>query len=477
MNRQTMEAHMSQRFYHEDLLDEFGDDLERIFGPIEERTKGLTSLAGQPDGDLKALVRGLRTKVIDCSGFMPKRQPFLNVVKEVLRVMRDSVDTETGKSIFYGYNLPYFIEEERVQGAEEFDWTDVYIDYNVQRNIDVAHIIKDILVEWDTKLCDPAHGRKQSDGTLDVNDSQHATCSRALVGAKVCPATYIVSDSKSDNANQFGARNISNKTTEWFDDYKVRVYRGQAMEKEGFPPKAGDAPYLSLFNELAEFEAFGIATAGTPKSAGSCNRIEKLYDYRGQYGEDIFKRAVRTVRTAWGNGELDHATVWGVCTLMWYYTKHHNYGSSELRKLETELVNAIQAYYPDKTTSPNRSSGRGTLWGDTRKLINNLYPRDIDDFRGRQESYPFMIASALRSMILNYDFYRTHPEGLNSKSQLKIELPEVVRKNGTTEEYIINPVLIMDNRQWDRLDADEYNQQEFDDSDFAFEDENETVTV
>ena len=102
MNRQTMEANMSQRFYHDDLLDEFGDDLERIFGPIEERTKGLTSLAGQPDGDLKALVRGLRTKVIDCAGFMPKRQPFLNVVKEVLRVMRDSVNTETGKSIFMG---------------------------------------------------------------------------------------------------------------------------------------------------------------------------------------------------------------------------------------------------------------------------------------------------------------------------------------------------------------------------------------
>ena len=44
------------RNYHEDLLDEFGDDLERIFGPTEERTKGLTSLAGQPDGDLKTLL-------------------------------------------------------------------------------------------------------------------------------------------------------------------------------------------------------------------------------------------------------------------------------------------------------------------------------------------------------------------------------------------------------------------------------------
>src|SRR6056300_307424 len=105
MNRQLTEAHMSQRFYHEDLLDEFGDDLERIFGPVEERTKGLTSLAGQPDGDLKALIKGLKTKVIDCSSFQPKRQPFLNVVKEVLRVMRDSVDPETGKSVFYGFNL------------------------------------------------------------------------------------------------------------------------------------------------------------------------------------------------------------------------------------------------------------------------------------------------------------------------------------------------------------------------------------
>jgi hypothetical protein len=249
------------------------------------------------------------------------------------------------------------------------------------------------------------------------------------------------------------------------------------MEREGFPAKAGDAPYLGLFNELAEQEAFAIATQGTPKSAGSCNRVEKLYDYRGQYGEDIFKRAIRTVRTAWGNGELDHATVWGVCTLMWYYTKNHEYGPAELRKLESELVNAIQAYYPDKTTTPNRSSGNGTLWGDLRKLIQKTYPKDSDDFRGRQESFPFMIASALRSMILNYDYYRTHPEGLNSKSQLKIELPPVVRKNGSTIEYIINPALIMDNRQWDRLDSEDYNQQEFDDADYEFEEEDEAVTV
>jgi hypothetical protein len=467
---------MTERFYHEDLLDEFGDDLERIFGPVEDRTKGLTSLAGQPDGDLKAIIKNLKTKVIDCSGFMPKRQPFLNVVKEVLRVMRDSIDSETGKSVFYGYNLPYFIEEERVQGVEEFPWDRFYIDYNVQRNIDVAHIIQDILIEWDTKLCDPAHCRMQSDGTLDINDAQHATCSRALVGARLCPATYIKSDSKSDNANTFGARNIRSKQTEWFDNMKVRVYRSKEMIKDGFPPKAGDAPYLELHDELEEFGAFAIATVGTPKSAGSCNRAEKLYDYRGQYGADIFKRAVRTVRTAWGNGELDHATVWGICTLMWYCTNNENFGPSELRKLETELVYAIQAYYPDKTTTPNRSSGRGTLWGDLRKLIAKDYPKDLDDFRGRQESYPFMIASALRSMILNYDFYRTHPEGLNSKSQLKLDLPPLVRKNGTTTEYAINPVLIIDNRQWDRLDSDDFNQQEFDDGDYEFEDD-ETIAV
>lgn len=467
---------MTNRFYHEELLDEFGDDLERIFGPVEERTKGLTSLAGQPDGDLKALIKGLKVKVIDCSGLMPKRQPFLNVVKEVLRVMRDSVDAETGKSIFYGYNLPYFMNEERVQGVREFSWDNIYIDYNVQRNIDVAHIIKDILVEWDTKLCDPAHCRMLSDGSLDVNDSQHATCARALVGAEVCPATFIVSDAKSDNANVFAARNIANKRSEWFDDYKVRVYRGQAMEKEGFPPKAADAPYLAIFNELAEFDAFAIATVGTPKSAGSCNRVEKLYDYRGQYGEDIFRRAVRTVRTAWGNGELDHATVWGVCTLMWYYKENHNFGSSELRKLETELVNAIQAYYPDKTSTANRSSGRNTLWGDLRKLIAKQYPRDVDDFRGRQESYPFMIASALRSMILNYDFYRTNPDGLNAKSLLKLDLPPIMRKFAeNTIEYEINMQFIAHNTVWDRTEDSEFNQQEFDDADYEFEDE--TISV
>jgi hypothetical protein len=88
-----------------------------------------------------------------------------------------------------------------------------------------------------------------------------------------------------------------------------------------------------------------------------------------------------------------------------------------------------------------------------------------------------MIASALRSMILNYDYYRTHPEGLSSKSLLKLELPAIERTNGTTVEYAINHVLIQDNRIWDRLDVEEYNQQDFDDADFAFEEEDEAVTV
>ena len=32
-----------------------------------------------------------------------------------------------------------------------------------------------------------------------------------------------------------------------------------------------------------------------------------------------------------------------------------------MRKLETELVNAIQAYYPDKASTPNRASGKDAL--------------------------------------------------------------------------------------------------------------------
>ena len=162
---------------------------------------------------------------------------------------------------------------------------------------------------------------------------------------------------------------------------------------------------------------------------------------------------------------------------MWYYTKEHNFGASELRKLETELVNAIQAYYPDKAGTPNRCSGKDALWPQVRKLIGKTYPKEMDDFRGRQESFPFMIASALRSMILNYDFYRTHPEGMSSKSLLKLVLPPVERKNGSSTEYAINHVLIQDNRIWDRLDSEEFNQQEFDDAAYMFEDEDETVDI
>jgi len=61
---------------------------------------------------------------------------------------------------------------------------------------------------------------------------------------------------------------------------------------------------------------------------------------------------------------------------------------------------------------------------------------------------------------------------------LKLELPAIKRKLGTETEYTINHVLIQDNRIWDRLDSEEYNQQEFDDADYVFEDEeNEEITI
>ena len=66
---------------------------------------------------------------------------------------------------------------------------------------------------------------------------------------------------------------------------------------------------------------------------------------------------------------------------------------------------------------------------------------------------------------------------MSSKSLLKLDLPAIERTNGNTVEYTINHVLIQDNRIWDRLDVEEYNQQDFDDADFAFEDEDEAVTV
>jgi hypothetical protein len=157
------------------------------------------------------------------------------VAVEVLKMLHAS-------GIFKTYKLPQLgINFARI-GGEEASWDKLYLRYPVQRSVKVWHILKDILIEWDDNLNDPAYVRVLADGTMNVNDKQHGNFGRLIMGAEAVLVEGIRSDADSMDSNMYASRNIHNLESSWENNANVRVTRAQDYEFEGVAVKSDDAP-------------------------------------------------------------------------------------------------------------------------------------------------------------------------------------------------------------------------------------------
>jgi hypothetical protein len=405
-----------QRRYPTVLEEEFGNGLDTIFGTEEEQAKkkGLRSIAGDPN-KIDELIKKLPDDgVLDVYEKFGKdgRPSFLQVAVEVLKMLKES-------GIFKEYKLPELGENLSRIGGELDGWDKLYLRYPVQRSVKVWHILRDILIEWDDDLNDPAYVRKLKDGTMNVNDKQHGNFGRLIMGAEQVYVEGITSDDPSMDSNMYASRNIHNLESSWENNANVRVTRARDYEKEDKSVKLDDRPYLDFHNLLDDLDC-SWQEAGLPKKPKVCQNGDKLFKDFAAYGPDIFKSCVSMNTSIWPHGELAREFVWGASEFL--KQMQPNFTDSQMRDIKSYIKRAVGESYIDNPRKQNRATGEGTLWGDVKAFIGSLENKGENKDWRTSVGANYTIAAGIRDLILNWNAY--HKDNSNI-TYVKLELPMV----------------------------------------------------
>lgn len=408
---------MTTRVYPIELIEEFGNDLDTIFGTPEEQAgkKDLRSIAGNTKEYARLVKKLPNGGVLDVYDKFGKnaRPTFLQVAIEVLKMLRDS-------GIFEEYKLPKLGINFRRLGGELVVWNKLYLRYPVQRNVKVWHILRDILIEWDDNLNDPAYVRVLSDGTMNVNDKQHGNFGRLIMGAEMVFVEGVHSDDQSMDSNMYASRNIHNLESGWENDANVRVTRAQDYEREGRVIKEDDKPYLDFYN-LLEDEGCGWQEKGLAKRARICNRGEDLFDHFQTYKHEIFRRCVKINVAMWPHGELSHEFVWGAGEFL-KQMKDSGFTDSQMRDIAGYIQKAVSDTYQDNPKKQNRATGAGTLWGSVKAFRDSLERAGSKKDWRVSLSPNYLIAAGIYSLIMNMNSF--HKNNSN-RTIVKHLLPKI----------------------------------------------------
>lgn len=410
-----------KRCYPIELIEEFGNDLDTIFGTPEEQEskKDLRSIAGNTKEYARLVKKLPNGGVLDVyDKFGKKARPsFLEVAIEVLKMLRDS-------GIFDEYKLPKLGVNFLRLGGELVDWKQLYLRYPVQRNVKVWHILRDILIEWDDNLNDPAYVRVLSDNTMNVNDKQHGNFGRLIMGAEKVFVEGVHSDDQSMDSNMYASRNIHNLESGWENDANVRVTRAQDYEREGRVIKEDDKPYLEFYN-LLEDEGCGWQEKGLTKRARICNRGEDLFDHFQTYGEPVFRRCVKINVAMWPHGELSHEFVLGASAFL-RQMKDSGFTDSQMRDIAGYVQRAVGDTFPDNPKKQNRATGQGTLWGMVKSFRDSLEQTGVSKDWRVNLTPSYLMAAAIHNLIMNMNAY--HKTNSN-RTIVKYTLPKIIFKH------------------------------------------------
>lgn len=413
------------------LEEEWGNNLQDLFGRAEDmpQKKSLASIAGNDikiNEIIKAIEKVTDGGVLDVYEHFGKngRPTFLSVANEILKIL-DKTVLPNGKKLFEEYKLPDLGKQSARQGGAPVEWDRLYLRYPIQRAVKVWHIMKDILIDWDYDLNDPAYVRILSDGTMNVNDKQHGNFGRLIMGSPDVLIEGIESDDQSMDANMYASRNIHNLESGWENDANVRVERALDYEREGKIVKTSDQPYLDFYNILKE-EDCSWQEKGLVKKPKVCQNGEKLYETYQQYGKELFVSAVKMNTQMWPHGELAREFVWFYCEAMKQWKPH--FSDSDLREIRSTMKDAIKQSFPDRENHRNRATGPGTIWGTINEFMKSL-PRKGDDKDWRHSVSPNIKgASAIRDLMLNYNAWMKSEK---NRTPLKFDLPDIIDTDGS----------------------------------------------
>ena len=431
------------RWYDEEIKDIYGDDLDSILGP----RAGRRPLTQATDAEIKHIRKCIK-KVTD--GVIATHDrglvKFTDAVRLVLEHLRKSTDPVTGKPALWGWELPIFDNKKAVKGLESHEQADIMLNYRAQRNINVIHLFN-LLVDFDSSLVFGAKGRRMANGEIFINDGQHGSILLALVGVEKIPAQYIESDQEYHDFNQFIACNVNAMTADDYDNHRNQLNRAKRMKTEVGSIKHEDQVHYDLDTVLSRESVTLIPPKGKSPGDGESKHTSKFLNYFEEYDEEIFKRGIRIIRSAWPTKSVPHEPLWGLCKLL---VSQQETDKTKIRKIDQAIARALG----ERWDKPEQ------VWPEVNSSIKQQYPltkyRDAPETNTGNRGY--MIGAAIKSTVDNYDLFITSQAG--SPRGLGVSLAEVIRPDDSHEFYLSIPFVSADGTAYDVNDVIEDTEEE-----------------
>jgi hypothetical protein len=426
------------RWYDEDIKDIYGDDLDSILGPRANR-RPLTQATDTEVRNIRKCIKKVTDGVIVTHdrGLVQ----FTDAVRMVLEHLRKSIDPATNKPALWGWELPFFDSAKAVKGLETHAQEDIALNYRAQRNINVVHLFN-LLVDFDSSLVFGGKGRKQLNGKIYINDGQHGSILLALVGVEKIPAQYIESDQEYHDFNQFIACNVQAMPADDYDNHRNQLNRAIRMNGEIGSIKHEDQVHYDLHQVISRENVTLIPPRGKTPGDGESKHTSKFLSYFEEYEEEIFKRAIRIIRSAWPTKSVPHEPLWGLCKLL---NSQQEKDKTRIRKLDQAIARALG----ERWDRPEQ------IWPEVNASIKQQYP--LSKYRDNPETNTgnrgYMIGAAVKSTVENYDLYVTSQAG--SPRGLGVSLAPVARTEDGYEFYLSMPFMAIDGAVYDVNDIEE----------------------
>ena len=428
----------SVRWYDEDIKDIYGDDLDSILGPRANR-RPLTQATDAEVRNIRKCIKKLTDGVIATHdrGLVP----FTDAVRMVLEHLRKSIDPATNKPALWGWELPFFDSAKAVKGLETHAQEDIALNYRAQRNINVVHLFN-LLVDFDSSLVFGGKGRKQLNGKIYINDGQHGSILLALVGVEKIPAQYIESDQEYHDFNQFIACNVPAMPADDYDHHRNQLNRAIRMNSEIGSIKHEDQVHYDLHQVISRENVTLIPPRGKTPGDGESKHTSKFLNYFEEYEDEVFKRGIRIIRSAWPTKSVPHEPLWGLCKLL---ASQQEKDKTRIRKLDQAIARALG----ERWDKPEQ------VWPEVNAGIKQQYP--LSKYRDNPETNTgnrgYMIGAAIKSTVENYDLYITSQAG--SPRGLGVSLGPVARIEDGYEFYLSMPFMAVDGAVYDINDIEE----------------------
>jgi hypothetical protein len=241
--------------YPDAIKEEFGENLELVFGPKNSRVdyRQLSQ---------KEIAERLE-KIPEKLWVDQTRGGMLSIIDSWKLALQELADSKA----LWGVDFPQ-LNILPMEGTERHPVEILMINYGSQRILYLRHCIG-ITFKFDPWSVFNAIGRKDSSNFVYINDGQHRTVACLFFGMRYMAVQYRTSDDVTVDIDQFCACNVDNLPSEPYDNYRNRSSRAEIYINSGKKPFREDQEMLDIKHWATRWK-IRICRANDP--AASSNR-------------------------------------------------------------------------------------------------------------------------------------------------------------------------------------------------------------